>query len=222
MEFPRKAGEQINMIGKFLVIGSTAIGLIAGYTGALAQEPAKTNVVLKERGPVHYGRSGKIKATVEAIDLATRHLTVKVPKGYLMTMRVEERVRNLPEAKIGDEVTLRYNEAVGLEIRVMVEDEAAPEEGGEEAAPATEPDEEMVAAEGQRIVSAVVETVAVKQKTLMIKDETGNFTSIYIRDAEVLEMLEAGQKVLVRHKEAAVVSIELPKPEVPKPKKKKR
>jgi hypothetical protein len=210
------------MIAKFLLMGSAAFGLIAGYAGALAQEPAKTNVILKEKGPVHYGRSGKIKATVEAIDLSTRHLTVKVPKGYSMTMRVEERVRNLPEAKVGDEVTLRYNEAVGLEIRLVVEDEAAAEEDGEEPAPNAEPEEEMVAEAGQRIVSAVVESVAVKQKTLTLKDEEGRYTSLYVRNSEVLELLAPKQKVLVRHTEAAVVSIELPKPEEPKSRKKKR
>ncbi len=222
MKFPCKTGEQFNMIAKFLLIGSAAFGLIVGYAGALAQQPAKTNVILKEKGPVHYGRSGKIKATVEAIDLSTRHLTVKVPKGYLMTMRVEERVRNLPEAKVGDEVTVRYNEAVGLEIRLAVEEEAVPEQDGEETEPAAEPEEEMVAGEGQRIVSAVVEAVAVKQKTLTLKDEAGNFTSLYVRDAEVLELMVARQKVLVRHTEAVVVSIELPKPEEPKSRKKKR
>lgn len=195
--------------------------MFAWSMGVAAQEPAKAIVVLKESGPVTYGRSAKIKATVEAVDLDARHLTVKGPKGYRMTMRVEERVRNLPEVRVGDEVTLRYNESVGLEIREVAEDEAM-QEGTEEAAPSSEPDNEMVASEGQSIVSAVVEAVAVKQKTLTLKDEAGNFVSLYVRDTRVLESLEIGKKVLARHTEAAVVSIMLPDPAKPKPKKKKK
>ena len=218
MNFSCKKSERFNKIGRFLVLSGVGLALIVGQAGALAQVPAQGIVILNVKGPVHYGRSAKVKATVQAIDLDTRHLTVKGSKGYLMTMRVEERVRNLSEAKLGDEVTLRYNESVGLEIRLLVEDEASPDEGATDAAP----EEEMMAGDGQRILSAVVEAVAAKQKTLTLKDEAGNFISLYIRDGEVLDSLEAGQRVLVRHTEAAVVSIELPNPDKPVPKKKKK
>src|SRR6185295_4020666 len=60
--------------------------------------------VLEDASPVMYGRSAKIKATVEAVELESREITLKGPKGRPITLRVEERVRNLPQVQVGDEV----------------------------------------------------------------------------------------------------------------------
>ena len=177
--------------------------LLAGVlVNAAAQEPVKGIVALKEAGPVTYGRSAKIKATVESIDAETRHLEVMGPRGYSMRMRVADRVRNLPEIRIGDEVTLRYNESVGLALQKL---DASAGDGSPPPVAAAEPDD------GHQVVVAEEQAVAVKQKTLSLKDPEGNIVDLYVRDTKLLETLKAGEKIRATYSEAVVVSIEPPK-----------
>jgi Cu/Ag efflux protein CusF len=178
--------------------------------------------VLEDASPVMYGRSAKIKATVEAIDLDTRVITLKGPKGRQIALRVEERVRNLPQVQIGDEVIVRYHESVGLQLRQT--DASDPVAVEESTAASTEPGQNRVAgAARQFTVAAYVEAVSPKEKTVTLRGQEGNLVDLYVRDPIVLASLSAGDNVVATYTEAAAVSIELPKKkEKPKPKKRKR
>ncbi len=176
--------------------------------------------VLKDATPVMYGRSAKIKATVEAVDLDAREITLKVLKGRLITLRVEERVRNLPQVQVGDEVIVRYHESVGLQLRRTETGE--PGTSGETSASAEAGQKPASVAAVQFTVAAYVETVSPKEKTLTLRRTDGNLVDLYVRDQNVLESLSAGDSVVATYTEAVAVSIELPKKkEKPKPKKRK-
>jgi hypothetical protein len=177
--------------------------------------------VLKDATPVMYGRSAKIKATVEAVDLDAREITLKVPKGRLITLRVEERVRNLPQVQVGDEVIVRYHESVGLQLRrTEASDPGAP---GETTASVEAGQQPASVATVQFTIAAYVETVSPKEKTLTLRRTDGNLVDLYVRDPNVLESLTAGDNIVATYTEAAAVSIELPKKkEKPKPKKRKQ
>jgi len=177
--------------------------------------------VLEDASPVMYGRSAKIKATVEAIDLDARDITLKGPKGRLITLRVEARVRNLPQVQVGDEVIVRYNESVGLQLRkTEASDAVALEETAASAEPGKQP---ASGAARQFTVAAYVEAVSRKEKTVTLRGPDGNLVDLYVRDPNVLESLTAGDNIIATYTEAAAVSIELPKnKEKPKPKKKKQ
>jgi hypothetical protein len=186
------------------------------------QEKPAAITVLEDASPVMYGRSAKIKATVEAIDLDTRVITLKGPKGRQIVLRVEERVRNLPQVQIGDEVIVRYHESVGLQLRQTNPGDPT---AAEESTPlGTEPEQNPVSgAARQFTVAAYVEAVSPKEKTVTLKGPEGNLVDLYVRDPNVLASLTAGDNVVATYTEAAAVSIELPKKkEKPKPKKKKR
>ncbi|HEV8644154.1 MAG TPA: hypothetical protein VGR01_01125 [Burkholderiales bacterium] len=178
--------------------------------------------VLEDTSPVMYGRSAKIKATVGAVDLDAREITLKGPKGRLITLRVEERVRNLPQVQVGDEVIVRYHESVGLQLRKT---EASDPVAFEETAVAsTETGQNQASgAARQFTVVAYVEAVSPKEKTVTIRGPDGNLVDLYVRDLNVLESLAAGDNVVATYSEAAAVSIELPKKkEKPKPKRRKQ
>jgi Cu/Ag efflux protein CusF len=178
--------------------------------------------VLEDASPVMYGRSAKIKATVEAIDLDVREITLKGPKGRLITLRVEQRVRNLPQAQVGDEVIVRYHESVGLELhKIEASDAGAFDETA--AAGADTRQNQASGAARQFTVAAHVEAVSPKAKTVTLRGPNGDLVDLYVRDLNVLESLAAGDNVVATYTEAAAVSIELPKKkEKPKPKKKKQ
>lgn len=56
--------------------------------------------------------SGMASATVEAIDLETREVTLREEDGSLVTVAVSDEVRNLPQVEVGDQVVVKYK--VGL------------------------------------------------------------------------------------------------------------
>ena len=55
-------------------------------------------------------------ATVEAIDLEKRLVTLKGPKGEKRTIKVGQEARNLPQLKVGDLVTVKYYESMAVEV----------------------------------------------------------------------------------------------------------
>ena len=189
---------------------------------AAAQEVVQPITVLEDTSPVMYGRSAKIKATVEAIDLETREIMLKGPKGRTITLRVEESVKNLPQVLVGDKVVVRYNESVGLELRKV---EAGDPVAIDAAAAAnTQPAQKPAVAGSKQItVQAYVEAVMAKEKTVTLRTPDGNLVDLYVRDPNVLASLAAGDNVVARYTEAATVSIELPQQkEKPKTRKKKK
>ena len=56
------------------------------------------------------------KATVEAIDLATRHVSLKNDEGKTYTIVADKRVKNLAQVHVGDVVEVKYYEALAVDI----------------------------------------------------------------------------------------------------------
>lgn len=200
-----------------LVLGFLLLSCLA----ATAQEQPRPGpiTVLKDSSPVMYGRSAKVKAVVEAIDLQSREITVRSGKARVLTMRVEERVRNLPEIEVGDEVTLRYNESVGLEIRRAQDNETIAVENGD-----TSPDQEQPQGQPLR-TTTIADVTAVNPggKTLSIRDPDGRLHDLYVRNVSLLDALQPGDRVVVTYTAASVVAVEGPKKDpTEKPAKKKR
>src|SRR5512136_2351352 len=55
-------------------------------------------------------------ATVQAVDLEKRIVTLKGPKGNVFDVTVGEEARNLPQVKVGDLVTVKYYESVAYRL----------------------------------------------------------------------------------------------------------
>ncbi len=220
-----KGGSAMKLIWALLHTACFAV-LCAGMAVAQDTKPVQDTkpaaiTVLEDSSPVMYGRSAKIKATVEAIDLDAREITLNGPKGRPITLRVEKRVRNLPQVQVGDEVVVRYHESVGLKLRKT---ETSDPVAFEETAPDSGTGDNAVSgAARQFTVVAYVEAVSPKEKTLTLKLPDANLVDLYVRDRDVLESLTAGDNVVATYTEAAAVSIELPKnKDKPKPRPKKR
>ncbi len=196
-------------MNRFLLTLCVSSWLLAGAGTAWSQEAKPAPItVLKESGPVTYGRSAKIKAVVDAIDLTTRSITVKGPKGRPLTMRVEDRVRNLPDIAIGDEVVVRYHESVGVELRIAEEGESiAPDETGMHSGEAGQ----MPGASVRRTEIANVESTSLRGKSAVLKTPDGRFLDLYVRDEAVLGSLNPGDSVVATYTQATVVSVEGPK-----------
>jgi len=183
--------------------------LLLGPAAADAQEVKPAPItVLKDSGPVMYGRSAKIKAVVEAVDLTAREITVKGPKGRPVTMRVETRVKNLPDLVVGDEVVVRYHESVGVEVRQALEGETLPVD---ETIIHAADSGQTAGASSRKTEMAMVESVGKREKSVVLKTPDGRYLDLYVRDENVLASLKRGDSVVATYTEAVVVSVDGPK-----------
>jgi len=59
----------------------------------------------------------EFKGTVEAIEYAKRRLTLKGPEGKTRTIKVDPSVKRLDEVTKGDQIVVRYTEAIAFSVR---------------------------------------------------------------------------------------------------------
>jgi hypothetical protein len=71
----------------------------------------------KGKPAVYREKAGTLTATVQAIDLAKRIVTVRGgPKKQLVELKVDEKVKNLSKLKVGDEVVVKYFASVAVQV----------------------------------------------------------------------------------------------------------
>ena len=101
------------------LILSAAIAAAASVP-AFAQKPdaASASVTKTTPGKGTITNMAKITASVEAIDAAARTVTLKGPRGKVVTLAVGPEVKNFAQVKVGDMVVVRYAEALSLELKL--------------------------------------------------------------------------------------------------------
>ncbi|MDQ5909785.1 MAG: hypothetical protein QG599_1880 [Pseudomonadota bacterium] len=111
----------------------TALSLAGLLLAGCASTPDKTPPVqpapppppaVAEGPEIELGDVVTVKATVQAVDLENRLVTLKGEKGRVVTINVGEGARNLDQVQVGDKVTLKYREAMAIRL------EKAPTTGG--------------------------------------------------------------------------------------------
>ena len=78
--------------------------------------------------PVGEARVSEMTATVEDVDLANRMVTLKGPKGGMVTTEVDTKVKNLDQVKVGDELKVKYYLAVLVSAKIVGDDAKRSEE----------------------------------------------------------------------------------------------
>jgi hypothetical protein len=180
------------MVGLALVVG------LSFGVGACATSPQKTTV---EKSSLV-----TLKATVQAIDQATRVVTLKGPKGDTVTFKADDAVRNLSQVGVGDEVQVNYYES--LVMRVLKPEEAAINEASAGAARAKAG--EMPAGVGAQQVTVTVSIEAIDKAkgTVTFKGPAGNVTTIRAADPKNLDLIKVGDRVAITYSEALAISVE--------------
>ena len=149
-----------------------------------------------------------VEASVESINFRSREITLKGPKGYLLTLIASENVERFDEIMIGDSVSAEYRTFMRAEFREPTAEEkttpfmmlAEARKAGAEGDPAGD-----IGA----VVRAVVEVVDIdtKEKRVSIQGPRGNFMILPVEDEEVLNMLDVGQLVVMTYAEAVAISL---------------
>jgi len=173
---------------------------------AQAQAPVGGAMVATEPGKGVAMQAVKASATVEAVDAATRHVKLKMPKGDVRSVAVGDDVRNFDQIKVGDTVTVEYVEALTLELKkdgkavVGRTQSGALERSQKGAKPGGVAMREIVA------VVDVMEVDAAK-KTISVKNGQGETLVFPIKDPEQLKLIKKGDQIQATYTEAVAISL---------------
>ena len=146
--------------------------------------------------------------TVEAIDHASRLLTLKDQDGEFVTVDVPADVKRFPEIKVGDKVTATYYDNVTVRLKKPGEPPVNAESAA--ATPGTGPKPGGTVA-SQRTMTAVVEAIDPKVPSITFKGPKGWKYSRKILDKDVLKQVKVGDRVDFTWTEAVMIEVTAPK-----------
>jgi Cu/Ag efflux protein CusF len=170
-----------------------ALGLAAGAPAQIKEIPGETVTA---------------SGTVEAIDHASRVLTVKDEDGEYVTLDVPAGARRFDEIKVGDKITARYYDNVT--VRLKKPGEAAVNAGEAAVTPGAgaKPGATVAA---QRTMTAVVEAIDPKVPSITFKGPKGWKYSRRVQDKNVLKQVKVGDQVDFTWTEAVTIEVTAPK-----------
>ena len=183
--------------------------VIAFGNDAISYEPEQFNKILAAYDFSSVRRSRLITrtGTVQAIDLGKRMVTLKGSRGNEITVYVTERAKNLPQLKVGDQVTVKFYE--DLALRVVPPGQAAPAPTTTSARSAAQPGEKPGGVEvRQTTVTVTIEAIDKKAGTVTFKGPAGNSRTIKAADPKNLELIKVGDPVEITYTETLAVSVE--------------
>jgi hypothetical protein len=181
------------------------VALAAAAPVLVAQQPpgvVKGGAVAKAPGKLAAVSTAEIIATVARVDPASRTMSLKGWRGNVVTMDVGEKVRNLPQVKVGDRVVVTYAQALALELK-----KGGPgireREGVVRAAPGQRPR----AAVGREVkVVADVMVVNMNNQTVTLRGPEQTVT-LKVRDPAQFKSITAGDQVEATYTEALALAV---------------
>ena len=189
------------------LILSAAIAAAASVP-AFAQKPDATAEKVTETSPGKgtITSTAKITASVEAIDSAARTVTLKGPRGKVVTLAVGPEVKNFAQVKVGDMVVVRYAEALSLELKKGGKELRQRSE--REASAAAQPGERPGAAAGRQI-TVIADVTAVDRKKMIVTLRCPKQTvDLKLHDPEQVKLVKVGDQVEATYREAMAISVE--------------
>jgi hypothetical protein len=183
-------------------------GLVLAGVGVLAVGCAAKQPVAAAPLPTYSEtHTEKATATVMAVDMATRVVTLKPETGEAFDFVAGDQVKNLAQIQAGDTVTVEYVESIFLEVRPS--DGSQPDLAVTDAAGAAKPGEKPAGAIGRQVTASAV-IVAIDTTTLRVtvKGPLGNLKVLQAKDPKKVAAVKVGDMVYVTYTEALGISVD--------------
>lgn len=186
----------------FILAAAFVLVLSQAVAGAQDKKAAGT----EERPNVVKERAVQMTATVEAIDLGKRLVTLKGPTGEKKTITVSPEARNLPQVKVGDLVTVTYYESMAVEV---VKPGSGTGAGQASTIVRAKPGEMPGgAAIRTATVMAIVTGIDKKENTLTLRGPQGNTVIAPVENPANLDKVKVGDELMITITEALAISVE--------------
>lgn len=110
----------LGMVSLLTTVGCANFNNLLGHDKNKA-EMEKTAAAQQETAPapaptIADSETTTMTARVQAVDLKSRTVTLKQKGGEPFTIHVSEEARNLPQVRVGDQVVMKYTEAMAVQI----------------------------------------------------------------------------------------------------------
>jgi len=180
---------------------------MASSSGVKTEERAGANAQGNAAATV---KISAVTATVSAIDMATRMVTIVGPDGKSFVVQAGKEVRNLGQVKVGDKVTVEYYEGLVAE---MAPPGASPDQVKvTKAMGRAAPGERPAGAMGDAIsATVVIEYVDTIRNVVHFTGPLGKTRIVKVMKPEfrtMLKNLKPGDKVTLTYFEAMAVSVQ--------------
>jgi hypothetical protein len=146
-------------------------------------------------------------ATVQAIDQATRRVTLREEDGNTTSFTAGPLVRNLDQIQAGDRVAVTYTETFTIEVRRADGSQPTVTERstGERAEAGGRPGGSVA---HETTISAAITAVDRESGRLTVKGPEGNVRVIQVKDPKSLESVKIGDLVVATYEESLGVAVE--------------
>lgn len=202
------------------LVAVVVFSLGVASASAFAQKPAVDAGTVTKTTPGKGTTANvvRVTASVEAIDPATRVVTLKGPRGNLVDVTAGPEVRNFDQIKVGDFVVVRYMESLTLELK---KGGGGIRERSEKQDTARAQPGESPAGGASRQITVIADVVAVDPKKMIVTLRGPKRTvDLKLRDPEQIKLVKVGDQVEATYIQAAAISVE-PAPKKPAAEKKK-
>ncbi len=198
-------------------LGLIGIGLCVGaLAGCAAEKPAPRPAPApppRAATPPPALPSGNVEqtltdtATVQKVDLKTRHVTLKDADGKTFVIVAGREVRNLAQVKKSDVVRITYRESIAYQVK---------KPGAAQPGVATSRDVSR-APLGEKPAGSVTDTVTVRATVAAVDKATshvtlrgprGNVIVVKAKDPSKLDAVQVGDLVDITYTEAVAVAVE--------------
>lgn len=205
---------------RIAILAAAALAVTAFAQDKKAPEAAKAPPPPKG---VAAAEGATITATVESIDQATRAVTLKGPRGNLVSFVAGPEVKNLAQVSKGDQVHIAYVQALALELKKSAS--KTRERTETEFKKGAEPGQMPAGIVGRKVkVVASVEGIDTKNQLVTLRGPQ-HTVDLKVKDPAVLKTIKIGDHVEATYVEAIAVKVEkaapapAPMPEKAPPKK---
>lgn len=147
-------------------------------------------------------------ATVQAVDLATRHITLKGENGKSFTIVADKQIKNLAQLREGDVVDVKYREAVVVDV---LPEGAAASVTAEASTKTAKPEAKPGAAASRRVtIVATIEAIDEASHYVTLRGPEGNSFDVKAENPANLKKVKVGDVVRITYTEAIAISVRKP------------
>ncbi|RPH44155.1 MAG: hypothetical protein EHM86_00115 [Desulfobulbaceae bacterium] len=152
-----------------------------------------------------WNSADSVTATVEAIDMQTRLVTIRDQNGKSIIVHAGEEVVNLPQVQVGDEIVLVIVESVAVR---MAEPGEIRNESNNQVSKARPGDKPGFVKINETIISAKIEAIDLARETARLRMPEGKLQNVKVKDLANLKKAKIGDTIVITSTEAIAISVQ--------------
>jgi hypothetical protein len=154
------------------------------------------------------GEAKTVTVTVEAIEQASRSVTVKRPDGTFEVLYFPPTIKRFDTLKIGEKISARYYENIILQLKLPGEKAT---DTASAAVTKAEGGKAAVTSSRQRTITATIAAIDPTVPSITFTGPNGWKYSGRVEDTKALAKVKVGDKLDITWTEALILSVEDPK-----------